>query len=65
MSRKTLKTPDEHVQLGESDHFTTAGLPPGFNPPDGEFCPQWFGRIMANPSDSGFGSAYIEPDEYD
>jgi len=67
MARKTLQTSDDaHVQLGDEDHFTEAGLPPAFNPGgDAEFCPNWFGRIMANPANGGFGSAYIEPDEYD
>jgi len=30
---------------------------------DYDFNPQYFGRIMANPANAGFGAAYIEPEE--
>jgi hypothetical protein len=66
MARKNLTTSpdDDHVQFGDTDSYTQAGLPPDFNPGgDGEFNPQYFGRIMDNPDNAGFGSASIEPEE--
>jgi hypothetical protein len=62
MASKTNRTSDgKHVQFGENDPLK---LPEGFNAPDdGEFEPNYFGRVMVNPNDGGFGAAYIEPDE--
>jgi hypothetical protein len=64
MARKTLQTPDRrHVQLGEQDTVT---MPEGFTAPDdGATCSGWFGRILENPADAGFGSAYIDRDDYE
>jgi len=67
MARKTLQTQpdDDHVQFGESESYNTTGLPADFGNgmSDFDFNPQYFGRIMANPDNSGFGAAYIEPEE--
>lgn len=59
MPSKTNMTSDgDHVQFGNNDNVP---MPPGFNAPDnGEFCPQYFGRVMQNPDNAGFGAAYME-----
>ena len=65
-SKTNMTSPDDdHVQFGNDDHYTQAGLPPDFGNGMGdfEFCPNWFGRTMTNPGYAGFGGAYIEPDE--
>lgn len=64
MASKTNRTPDgKHVQFGDND---TTKFPEGFADSDnGAFCPQWFGRVMLNPNDGGFGAAYIDRDEAD
>lgn len=65
-SKTNMTSPDDdHVQFGNEDHFNTTGLPSWFNGGSGdfEFCPQYFGRVMVNPNNAGFGSAFIDPED--
>lgn len=65
-SKTNMTSPDDdHVQFGNQDSLNTTGLPPSFTGGSGdyEFCPNYFGRVMVNPANAGFGAAYEDPED--